>query len=111
MDIQVTKLDTLRLARIWAERDKEPEMLSRVGSFYNFGYSHVEKKGCCSPGEIVPVDYARARSLVHGRQADLLAEGMSAATLDLFQEVVCLVLQLAEHLHEAGVLVFSQAAS
>jgi len=44
VDIQVTKLDTLRLARIWAERDKEPEMLSRVGSFYNFGYSHVEKR-------------------------------------------------------------------
>ena len=42
--IGFTKLDTLRLARVWAERDKEPEMLFRVGSFYNFGYSHVEKK-------------------------------------------------------------------
>lgn len=42
--IGFTKLDTLRLARIWAERDKEPGMLFRVGSFYNFGYSHVEKK-------------------------------------------------------------------
>lgn len=42
--IGFSKLDTLRLARVWAERDKEPEMLFRVGSFYNFGYSHVENK-------------------------------------------------------------------
>lgn len=42
--IGFSKLDTLRLARVWAERDKEPEMLFQVGSFYNFGYSHVEKK-------------------------------------------------------------------
>ncbi|WP_312430137.1 tetratricopeptide repeat protein [Achromobacter sp.] len=42
--IGFTKQDTLRLARVWAEQDKEPGMLFQVGSFYNFGYSHVEKK-------------------------------------------------------------------
>lgn len=42
--IGFSKLDTLRLARVWAERDEDPEMLFYVGSFYNFGYSNVEKK-------------------------------------------------------------------
>ncbi len=42
--IGFSKVDTLRLARVWAERDNDPTMLFQVGSFYNFGYSHIENK-------------------------------------------------------------------